>query len=276
MKNEIKKIIPPFLGKIIKRTWLWFRRWYYAGSRYECPLCGHEFRKMLPGGFDIPVLEEKQIIGGGYRENDICPYCLSTDRDRLIYLYLKNETDFFDHVQTVLHIAPEPALYRILRKSPLLDYFPATKYAEGFYYGNKTQAADLLDLPFEGATFDWVICNHVLEHIPNDHLAIQEIFRVLKPQGQAILQVPYSPILNTTFEDPSIISEADRKKYFGQFDHVRIYGNDYSNRLEENGFQLQTIEQKEGFKKVKDIEKYALNPREKIFLCQKPLSSPHL
>jgi len=257
------------VGKLIKSSWLEVRRFYYTGNRYECPVCGHHFRKMLSGGFDLPVLKEKQIVGGGYRENDVCPYCLSTDRDRLIYLYLKYESDFFNQPQTVLHIAPEPALFRIFNKLDNLHYFPATKYTEGLYYGSGIQTADLLDLQFETGTFDWVICNHVLEHIPNDQLAMQEIFRVLKPWGQAILQVPYSPILKKTFEDPTITSRADREKYFGQFDHVRIYGTDYTSRLESAGFHVETIEQTKKYKTLGNLEKYALNPKEKLFVCKK-------
>ena len=269
MKSQLKKIIPPRVGKLIKSSWLEVRRFYYTGNRYECPVCGHHFRKMLSGGFDLPVLKEKQIVGGGYRENDVCPYCLSTDRDRLIYLYLKYESDFFNQPQTVLHIAPEPALFRIFNKLDNLHYFPATKYTEGLYYGSGIQTADLLDLQFETGTFDWVICNHVLEHIPNDQLAMQEIFRVLKPWGQAILQVPYSPILKKTFEDPTITSRADREKYFGQFDHVRIYGTDYTSRLESAGFHVETIEQTKKYKTLGNLEKYALNPKEKLFVCKK-------
>ncbi len=264
------------LGKQLKSSWLSLRRIYYSGNNYECPVCGYHFRKMLPGGFDLPVLKEKQIVGGGYRENDICPYCLSTDRDRLIYLYLKLKSDFFTSQKTVLHIAPEPALFRIFKKSDNLHYFPATKYAEGLYYGNNIETADLLDLQFENDTFDWVICNHVLEHIPNDQLAMQEIFRVLKPRGQAILQVPYSPVLKKTFEDPNITSKADREKYFGQFDHVRIYGTDYISRLESAGFHVNLIEQNKTFNNVVNLEKYALNPKEKLFICLKPLSSKSL
>ena len=253
-----------------------FRGFYYRGSRYTCPVCGHSFRKMLPGGFDLPVIKEKHIIGAGRRDNDICPYCQSTDRDRLIYCYLKYETDFFEKPNTLLHIAPEPSLYQVFSKAKNLDYFPATKYAEGFYYSSKVEIADLLDLHFDEATFDWVICNHVLEHIPNDRRAIHEIFRVLKPGGKAILQVPFSLQLEKTFEDDSITTEADREKYFGQFDHVRIYGRDYPDRLKKAGFNVHQIRQDKDFKNLKDLAKFAVNPEEILFLCEKPYKNNRL
>ncbi len=272
----IKKYIPPVPGRLLKSTYLALRGLYYRGNHYTCPVCGHGFRKMLPGGFNLPVIKEKHIIGAGRRDNDICPYCQSTDRDRLIYLYLKYEQLFFKQPNILLHIAPEPALYKIFSHSKTIDYHPATKYAEGFYYSTKIETADLLDLHFEEASFDWVICNHVLEHIPNDRLALQEIFRVLKPGGKALLQVPYSILLDKTFEDDSIVSESDREKYFGQFDHVRIYGRDYPNRLKKAGFVVYQVNQKNGFRKTPSLDKFAVNPEELLFVCDKPLNKSRL
>ena len=273
---SVKKYIPQRSGRWLKNIFLMMRGFYYRGNRYTCPVCGNSFRKMLPGGFDLPVIKEKHIIGAGRRNNDICPRCLSTDRDRLIFSFLKFGTDFFQKPYTVLHIAPEPALYKAFRKAPNLNYHPATKYAEGLYYSSKIETADLLDLHFEEESFDWVICNHVLEHIPNDYKAMQEILRVLKPGGKAILQVPYSPVLEQTFEDSSITTEADREKYFGQFDHVRIYGRDYTDRLQKAGFLVKPIKQDAGFVSKQQLKKYAVNPEEIIFLCEKPVKKSHL
>ncbi|UBM63571.1 methyltransferase domain-containing protein [Candidatus Sulfidibacterium hydrothermale] len=268
--TSVKQHIPPAAGHFAKEIYLWLRGLYYRGNRYTCPICGHHFRRMLPGGFDLPVIKEKQIIGAGRRENDICPRCQSTDRDRLIYSYLKYESDFFHRPNTVLHIAPEPALYKIFSKTKKLNYHPVTKYAEGFYYDTKVGTADLLDLYFESDLFDWVICNHVLEHIPDDRRAMQEIFRVLKPGGKAILQVPISPVLEKTFEDPDITSKADREKYYGQFDHVRLYGKDYPERLKETGFYVRQIHWTKDFRAADKLKKFALNPEEILYLCEKP------
>jgi SAM-dependent methyltransferase len=267
---HIKKYIPRSTGWFLKSVFLTLRGWYYLGNRFTCPVCGHSFRKMLPGGFDLPVIKEKHIVGAGRRDNDICPRCQSTDRDRLIFSYLKYETDFFQKPFTVLHVAPEPALYKVFSRAKNLDYHPATKYAEGLYYSSKVETADLLDLHFEEDTFDWVICNHVLEHIPDDKSAMREILRVLKPEGRAILQVPVSFQLEKTFEDDSITTEADREKYFGQFDHVRIYGRDYPERLKEAGFRVSLIRQDKDFESVPNLAKFAVNPEEILFLCQKP------
>lgn len=273
MNKYLKKLIPSPVARPVKNIWLGIRGLYYAGNKYECPICGHHFRKMLPGGFDLPVIKEKQIIGGGYRENDICPYCKSTDRDRLVFLYLKYESNFFRNYNLVLHVAPEPSLYRFFKKMKNIQYYPVTKYQEGFYYDKSVRKADLLDLNFEEGTFDWVLCNHVLEHIPEDAKAMSEIFRVLKPGGHAILQVPVSLKLKTTYEDIGITDPVEREKHFGQFDHVRIYGRDYPNRLEQAGFYVKIINQENDLMHVPPpLNKYALNSKEKLFLCTKPNS----
>ncbi len=225
---------------------------------------------MLPGGFDLPVITEKQIVGGGRRDNDVCPRCQSTDRDRLIYLYLKYESDFFKKKQFLMHVAPEPSLYKVFRKAPTIDYYPATKYEEGLYYDKNIKREDLLDLQIDDNTFDWILCNHVLEHIPEDAKAIRELFRVLKPGGKALLQVPYSLILDKTLEDNTITKPAEREKAFGQFDHVRIYGKDYPERLRKAGFEVKIIKQNWNFSNVIDLRRFALNPKEDLFLCSKP------
>ncbi|MBE0650732.1 MAG: methyltransferase domain-containing protein [Bacteroidales bacterium] len=270
MKKLIKKIVPSIIGRAIKQVWLRFRGVYYAGSQYECPVCGHKFRKMLTGGFDLPVITEKKIVGGGRRFNDVCPRCQSTDRDRLVYLYLKYESDFFKEKHFVMHIAPEPALYNVFKKTPTIDYYPATKYEEGFYYDGNIQKEDLLELQLENDTFDWVLCNHVLEHIPDDAKAMSELYRVLKPGGKAILQVPYSLVLDKTFEDDSITDPKEREKAFGQFDHVRIYGKDYPDRLRKAGFEVKVVKQNWNFSNIIDFKRFALNPKEELFLCLKP------
>lgn len=275
MIQHLKNITPPVIGSLIKKIWLRLRGFYYSGDRFECPVCQHRFRTFLPGGFDLPVIKEKQIIGSGYRENDICPLCQSTDRDRLVYVFLKNKTNLLTGQNTLLHVAPEPTLYRRFKRNRNIHYFPVTKYQEGLYYENKLPSADLLDLQFEGETFDWIICNHVLEHIEDDSKALSEIYRVLKPGGKAILQVPISFILEKTYENPKIITKEEREKHFGQFDHVRIYANDYVQRLEAAGFQVEVIEQKNITNNIERLKKFALNPKEKLFLCTRPNYKSH-
>jgi len=200
----------------------------YHGSKYECVLCHKTFNRFLAMGEHTSI----PLIGGGYRRMR-CPYCLSIDRERHFYLYLTLKTRVFSQPTRVLHIAPEIALTKVLKSSPNLDYITADLAP------TEMVKADITDLPFADCDFDVIICSHVLEHIPNDRKAMAELFRVLKPTGWALLQVPISPNLEKTKEDSQVTTEAERIKAFGQYDHVRLYGQDYPQRLENAGFKVQ-------------------------------------
>ena len=272
MNSNLKNIIPRKLGYQLKNIRSVVRGYLYKGDQYYCPICRHSFKTMLPGGFDLPVIKEQEIVGGGYRQNNICPRCQSTDRDRLVYLYLKENTAFFTAPQQVLHVAPEQSLFRVFSKLPNLTYTAGTKYQEGFYYSDELPVIDLRALSYNDNTFDFVIANHVLEHIKEEGKVLDEIFRVLKPGGIAILQVPIANKLQTTFEDPTILTKSDREKYYGQFDHVRLYGTDYPDRLSAVGFVV--TKTKPGVKSwpMTDAERYALNGNEYLYVATKPVN----
>ena len=102
--------------------------------------------------------------------------------------------------------------------------------------------ADICNLPFEENTFDVIFCNHVLEHIPDDTKAMQEMFRILKPGGYGIFQIPQDLNRAVTFEDDSITDKKERAKIFGQYDHVRVYGLDYFDKLRSVGFKVDEID----------------------------------
>jgi SAM-dependent methyltransferase len=272
MNNFLKNIIPRQLGFMLKELKLMVTGWRYSGDKYYCPLCEHNFKTMLPGGFDLPVIKKMEIVGAGLRQNNICPRCQSTDRDRLVFLYLKDKTSFFTENMSVLHVAPEPSLYKVFSKMKNLNYIAGTKYQEGFYYNDKLPSIDLTNLPYENNQFDFVIANHVLEHIENDKKAMTEIFRVLKPGGQAILQVPISLKLTTTYEDPDIKTEKEREEHFGQFDHVRLYGTDYKDKLEKAGFKVLKIKPDTEEWPMSNVEKFALNKNEYLYIGKKPES----
>lgn len=269
MKGLLNKLVPEGLSRFIKTVVLFFRKYYYKGSTNYCPVCDNSFRKFLTGGFDLEVIKEKEIIGAGRRPNIICPYCQSTDRDRLVYLYLNNKLDIFNNKLKVLHVAPEPALYKFLKKRNNLSYVTGTKYSEGIYFHKDIDSVDLLDLPFKDGQFELFISNHVLEHIINDAKAMTEVFRVLSDKGIAILQVPISYQIESTYEDFSITSESEREKHFGQFDHVRIYGIDYISRLEKAGFKVIPYSPYEDPNNSINLDNIELNPKEKLFVAYK-------
>ena len=272
IKQKIKRLIPFWLGKKIRGTYQKILGLIYRGDTYYCPYCKHNFRKMLTDGEQLEVIEKYQIIGSGYRKNCTCPRCYAKDRDRLIHLYLEKKTTVLTKPHRVLHIAPEAWLKELFQSLPHIHYTNGVKDAEsmGYYYDRRTRDIDITDLEMKDAFYDLIVCNHVLEHITDDIKAMKEIYRVLKPGGWAILQVPYSAILENTFEDETIITKADRTKFFGQFDHVRIYGKDYVNRLEFVGFKVELFNPINETWGEEYIKKYALNPQENLFIAHKP------
>tara|TARA_R110002012_G_scaffold58674_4_gene152449 strand:- start:154992 stop:155756 length:765 start_codon:yes stop_codon:yes gene_type:complete len=195
------------------------------GTRYIDPIDGRGFRRFLPYGYENP------------RENVLSPSTLSLERHRLLWLYLKNETDFFSKPYKVLHFAPEQAFYKRFRQLKNLDY--TTTDLDSPLADVK---ADICKLPFKDNSFDVILCNHVLEHIPDDKKAMEELFRVLKPSGWGIFQIPQDLKREYTFEDHTITDKKERAKIFGQYDHVRIYGKDYFDKLRSVGFAVDEID----------------------------------
>lgn len=232
------------------------------GLRYHCPLCGWHARYFYAAGFSFPVLTKYNVISAGRRDNIRCPRCRSSSRERLLYLYLTRILSTFGEGR-VLHVAPEPKLGALLRKKygqryVSLDIDPA----------RADVVADVIDLPFGDSEFELVICAHVLEHVPDDRKAMREFARVLTPTGTAFLLVPFSPLLSESFEDSSVTTEEAREEVFGQSDHVRIYGTDYVTRLQESGLTVETL-LPEAVVATEEIERFALDPSEPLFVCQK-------
>ena len=224
---------------------------FLKGDKFKDPIDGRSFKMFLPYGY------EKQ------RNNVLSPSTLSLERHRLLWLYLQNETDFFTSNKKVLHFAPEQAFYKLFRNQKNLDYTTTDLLSP-----LADVKADICNLPFADNEYDVILCNHVFEHIPDDTKAMKELFRVLKPSGMAILQIPQDLNRATTFADDSIVDQKERAKIFGQYDHVRIYGRDYFDKLRSIGFQV--IEEDYTSKiKPELVEKYCLAKGEIIPICFK-------
>ena len=221
------------------------------GNKYTDPIDGKSFRKFLPYGYE------------NQRENALSPSTLSLERHRLMWLYLRNETDFFTSKKKVLHMAPEQCFLSIFRKQKNLDYTTADLYSP-----IADVKADICDLPFDDHIFDVVFCNHVLEHITDDTKAMQELYRVLKPGGMGIFQIPQDLSRTTTFEDDTITDKKERAKIFGQYDHVRVYGRDYFDKLRSIGFKVEEVDYT---KKIAPelVERFCLSKGEILPVCFK-------
>lgn len=252
IKKILNTVPRPLLIKMsgLARPFLDF---YYRGSRHTDPVNGKSYRKFLPYGYL------------NIRENVLSPGTLSLERHRLMWLYLQRQTDFFTKSAKVLHIAPEQAFLKRFKKQKNIEYITADLYSP-----LADVKADITDLPFVDNEFDVIFCNHVLEHIPDDTKAMQELYRVMKPGGFGILQVPLDENRKETFQDDSITDPAERTRIFGQYDHVRVYGLDYFDKLRSIGFKVEAVDFTQTMSDA-EIEKFRLLKGELLPLVHKKI-----
>jgi len=242
------------------------------GRSSLCCVCGETFFRFSKyrGGWKSfsAYLHNVKWTGSDF-DHFWCPFCRSHDRERHLILYF----DRFRVWETlagasVLHVAPEKWLAR-----RIASCHPA-KYVRGDLMPSRegVEKIDVTNIPYAAASFDWVLCNHVLEHVPDDAKALRELWRVLKPGGKAVLQTPFASGLEKTLEDnQEINTDAKRLEFYGQEDHVRLYGRDLFDRIRAAGFQLELKKHNEC---LPDIEaaRYGVNRDEPFFLCVKPES----
>jgi SAM-dependent methyltransferase len=217
----------------------------------ECLCCGELAPTFLPHGVKT-------------KPNRKCPSCGSLPRHRMRWMFLHEHTNLFTSRLEVLHFAPELGLQRRLEAAPKVTYHSADltmkRAAEHF---------DICAIPYPDDTFDVILCSHVLEHVPDDRKAMSELFRVMKPGGWGLIEVPYQRDRKETFEDPGMTSDADRERLFGQWDHVRRYGIDYFDRLRAAGFEVTRHDYAKQLPAAK-IAKYRLLPSGVIHISTKP------
>ena len=223
MKLIVRLLLNLFTRTFLIRTSLLFKPFFdifFKGTKFTDPINNKSYSYFFPYGYN------KQ------RKNALCPGTFSLERHRLLWLYLKKETDFFNSNNKILHFAPEQCFHKFFKSffknytttdlnSPIVDI-----------------KADICNLPFNDNSFDYILCNHVLEHIYDDEKAMKEIYRVLNKNGIAILQVPIDINNNYTHEGRDIDNKQDRNKLFGQYDHLRMYGLDYFKKLKNIGFKV--------------------------------------
>jgi SAM-dependent methyltransferase len=231
-----------------------FVAFFLRGDTYTDPIDGKSFRQFLSYGYEK------------IRPNVLSPSTLSLERHRLFWLYLTNETDFFSAKLKVLHFAPEQAFLKRFKRLSNLEYTTTDLNSP-----IADVKADICNLPFTNNSFDFIICNHVLEHIPNHIQAMREIYRVLAPNGTAILQVPYDRNRTTTFEDNTITDPKERARVFGQYDHVRVYGMDFFETLKSVGFKVEAVDYTSTLTE-EEIDRYRLPKGELLPVCIKPSS----
>lgn len=232
-----------------------------ADGNKQCNLCGHHLKKFLPGGIDTQLFNELKVIGAGYRENVICPYCGSMDRNRWVYWVLKEKTDIFEG-GTVLHFAPEKMIRKKLENNSRCDY-----YAGDLVFKPGIHKIDVTNIQFPNEFFDYILINHVLEHVEDEAQAFFELRRVIRPNGKMIFSVPVTMECET-IEMEGVYNDEDRKKYYGQKDHVRLYGRDYKERIESYGWEVQQYTP-ECMVSMSQIEEFGFIKNDIILICTK-------
>ncbi len=226
---------------------------FYKGNNVECPVCGKTYRKFLSYGTEV-----------SHREGVLCPGDLTLERHRLMWLYLRDFSDFFARPNTkVLHMAPEQCF---------LDKFKAQKNLEYLTADIVSPIADmhfdLHQIPLEDNRFDVVFCNHVMEHVDDPLQCMRELFRVMRSGGWAIMQVPQDFSREVTYEDPSITSPEDRENHFWQKDHVRLFGRDYPDYLRKAGFEVEEFLPKDKIG-IQLVNRYRLQESEILYIARK-------
>ena len=234
----------------------------HAEGDHYCLLCGNYFDNFEAGGSDFAIFREHHIIGGGLRRNFHCPCCGAVDRERWIYKVLSEKTGIFSESCRVLHFAPEPHIREVIKQNKKCDY-----YDVDIEIGRARHRIDMTDIPFQDNTFDYIIANHVLEHIREEEKALQELKRVLKKSGKLILSFPICKDKKTE-EDLGELSEEERIARFGQNDHVRLYGTDYVERLEGRGFCVYCYSPEDDLEE-EQIERYGLIQGDVCIACGK-------
>ncbi len=226
-------------------------------------------RRYLPEGYLFPVLRELDVVGGEHWPERTCPVCHANTRSRLLWWYLDSVLRIRERSVRLLHLAPEPCMSQRLRTLPSVSYHAADRDPSRYAFAGALCKLDATALPYADASFDLILANHVLEHIDDDARALAELWRVLRPGGCAVLQVPIAQRLPKTLEDANVRTPEERERVYGQWDHVRLYGLDYAARLERAGFAVQ--QRTDHAKLGAELEaRWLFNPREVLFLATRP------
>jgi SAM-dependent methyltransferase len=239
------------------------------GANYHCIMCGNDIQCFMPyrkGLSDVPPLMRHLEIVGSDVENFSCPICACHDRERHLLMYLK-ASNSLEKMQgaKILHFAPEKNLIKIIQSTAPNEYILGDLYPTSL----EIKKINLQAINYPNEYFDFVLANHVLEHVDNDSEALDEIYRVLRPGGYAILQTPFSNILQSTFSDPGINNEQARLHAYGQEDHQRLYGKNIFSTIQISGL-TSLVKSHNQILDLINSKKMGVNPSEPFFLFKKP------
>jgi SAM-dependent methyltransferase len=269
VKRVVRNTVPLRVLFALRQFVYDLRAVFFVGNSVFCPVCNQGYRRFLGGGRSFHVLEALNVVGGGFRQQNYCPRCNSGYKERLLYLYLQHcESMFGPRMRelSVLHVAPEWSLRKVFASESFAQYVRCDLNSPLV-----DLRVDVTAIPFPDQSFDVLICNHVLEHVPDDRTAMKELYRVLRAGGLAVLQVPFTEALDESVErdDAIEMTNSQREMHFGQWDHIRIYSRrDYCERLQRAGFDVEEFYWPAS-PTFSRMEKCALDSREVVFCARK-------
>jgi len=264
MVKIVKRYLPKVLTNAIYKFLHFYRTILLKGNNYFCTICKFKASRFLPYSQDHDAIKKFNIIGMGHRKNALCPNCFSKDRERLVYLFLEKQLKkkMINFDSKIIHFSPESSLENNFFRKKFTNYTTADIITD-----KCDVDLDLQNFNYKEKNFDLVICNHVLEHVENDMVAIKNIYSILKPNGLAILQVPLSTLIKKDFKKENVNTNNERLDNYGQIDHVRIISKEnYLKKLEQVGFKLK-LDYMESEKN--NIPSYGLNLKEFIIQVEK-------
>jgi len=265
--KQLKHLAAGVIPKIILRGYR-HRRYHrnlkaFRGANVYCPCCGKVFSR-----FDVHRVDKEYHDISMYPAAllcVVCPYCRSMPRHRILCDYLdRHKEQHLRNDSNVLIFAPAYSVYLWFRSHKIK--FLSTDIDDRLVDINM----DIQKIPYNDNEFDFISCDHVLEHVPDYQKAIAELFRVIKKNGTVEITVPLLPDLENTYEDESVTSYFDRAKAFGQFDHLRIFGRDFESKLEKAGFNVSLVDGDKCDERIAPLTAPALYDYNKIFICRKP------
>lgn len=240
------------------------------GRKRKCYICGKtfgHFTKYRNGTRKIPDFLRRLVIVGSDIDNFGCQYCGSHDRERHLCMFF-DRLNLWKKIRNsrIIHFAPEKNLTSKIRSMEPKQYVLADIYPNN----DQVQQIDIVDVPFGDSAFDFIICNHVLEHVKEYKSALKEIYRILSPGGIGVLQTPYSKLLKSNFEDENINTNELRSYFYGQEDHCRVFSEDnLFTDLRDSGLELRMVKHSDHFND-QESQYYGVNKKEDLIMVRKP------
>lgn len=242
IKNYIKKIIKKLY------SYIEYKENLNEDKLFLCPVCNNKINNFLPlDSYYFHEFDTYGFVHSLFQFETLnilqysCPVCNSLDRTRMFALYIRDLFSKLDPSKrySFLDIAPHNGLQKIISSYSNIDYRSADLFKD-----NVDDNVDITNMNiYTSESFDFILCSHVLEHIEQDKQAIREIYRVLKNGGLAIIMVPILLTLSEDLENPEWVTFAERWKYYGQDDHVRLYSKvGFVNKLQEAGFRVEQLD----------------------------------